>query len=108
MRTLSPTRAAPKRKSNTRRKAADGQRRRRFESALPRFSLVPLLPSSRSISLPRIEWSLPRIRLQWEWLLALLLLLAIGYGLHWTQDDEQFFVYREQVAFENIGYLNAD
>lgn len=107
MRTLSPSRAAPNRKRTTRRKPA-GKQTRRFDSALPRFSLVPLLPTSRSVALPSIEWSLPRIRLHWEWLIALALFAAAGYAGYWTQSDEQFFIYRDRVRFENVGYLNDE
>ncbi len=112
MRTLSPSRAAPNRTSANRKRAPRrkpaSSPRRRFDSALPRFSLVPLLPTGRSISIPRVEWSLPRFRLRWDWLIALALLLVIGYTAYWTQSDERFFIYRDQVRFENVGYLNAD
>ncbi len=51
---------------------------------------------------------MPRIRIRWDWLIALAVVAAIGYGVNWTQSDDRFFIYRERVSFENVGYLNAD
>lgn len=109
MRTLSPTRSTagtPKRSG--RRRTATSTSRRRYDSALPRFLLVPRLPGVENWSWLRWNWQWPRIQIRWNWLLALLLVAGIGYTIYWTQSSDRFFVYRDRVAFENIGYLNAD
>jgi cell division septal protein FtsQ len=83
---------------------------KRFESALPRFTLVPKLESAGKQSRRWWRWlrALPRPSLHWGWLLSLLLVALLAYGVYWTHSDERWFVYRERVEFENVGYLNAD
>lgn len=46
--------------------------------------------------------------MRWDWLWVLLLVGGIGYCAYWTQSSDRFFVYRDRVEFENVGYLNAD
>lgn len=98
--------APVRRRRNARRKQTVNKQLRRFDSALPRFWLKPLLPTVDSRPLPR--FTLPRIHIPWGWLLALLIVGGVGYGIYWTQSDARWFVYREHVQFENLGYLDAE
>ena len=41
-------------------------------------------------------------------ILSLLALIAVGYGLFWIHTDDRFFIYEEDVYFQQLSYLQPD
>lgn len=99
--------AAARRRINQRRRQRLAQRMRRFES------LLPGLPDGRRMTLPQ---PLPRLHLRplWELLCSRLLwivlaVLVVTGGLTaWVALDERWYVYREDVHFNGLSYLDAE
>jgi cell division protein FtsQ len=95
---------AARRRINQRRRQHFTQRMRHFES------LLPSLPDGRRVSLPNL---LPRINLHplWELLRSRLLwiVLVVAGGLvAWVALDERWYVYREDVHFNGLNYLDDE
>ena len=109
-RPTSDRRAAPRIRPSpnhpARRKRQLTQRMRRFEATLTS------LP--RSMTTWRQGWSLPRLAqfgfTGWRMskLLSIVLLLAAVGILAWVHTDDQWFVYRENVQFNKLNYLDAN
>ena len=76
---------------------------RRFES------LLPDAPVARRISLPHVDLSpvlgFMRSRLLW---VVVLVVVAISALVAWVHTDDRWFIYREDVHFNGLSYLDAD
>ena len=76
---------------------------RRFES------LLPDAPVARRISLPHVDLSpmlgFVRSRLLW---VVVLVVVAISALVAWVHTDDRWFIYREDVHFNGLSYLDAD
>lgn len=98
---------AARRRINQRRRLHFTQRMRHFES------LLPSLPDGRRMSLPNLLprvnlhplWELLRSRLLW---IMLTVLVVAGGLVAWVALDERWYVYREDVHFNGLNYLNDE
>lgn len=79
------------------------QRIRPFESLLPSASEQPRL------NLPGVEfgpiWQVLRNRMLWA---AVVVLMVISSVVAWVSLDERWYVYREDVHFNGLNYLDAE
>jgi len=109
-RPTSDTRATPRTRPSpnhpARRKRQLTQRMRRFEAALIR------LP--RTMTAWRRGWSLPQLArfgfTGWRAskLLSIVLLLGATGIIAWVHTDDQWFIYRENVQFNGVNYLDPN
>ena len=78
---------------------------RRFEAVLPALPL----PHMRS-ALPSLDWLNPLRRLTGARLfwIALTMTVALGGLVAWAHLDERWFIYTEDVQFNNLTYLDRD
>jgi hypothetical protein len=98
---------AARRRINQRRRQHFTQRMRHFES------LLPSLPDGRRVSLPNLLprinlhplWELLRSRLLW---IVLAVLVVAGGLVAWVALDERWYVYREDVHFNGLNYLDDE
>lgn len=102
-----PHDAAARRRIHQRQRQQWLRRVRHFELLLPSLPGGERLPLPRT--LPRLElrplWALLRSRLLW---IALALLAAVGGLTAWVALDERWYVYREDVHFNGLSYLDAE
>lgn len=107
-RSAAARRAASRRQANRRRRA---QRKRQFAQQWRHFESA--LSVSRRL-LPDTDWHWPRLGkpsltgFHPSKLLSLALLIGVIGLLYWFQDNDAFFVYRENVHFNGIGYLDQN
>lgn len=101
-----PHDAAARQRINQRRRQQLAQRMRHFES------LLPTLPDGRRVALPRLPhvdlrplWGVLRNRLLW---IMLAVLVMAGALTAWVALDERWYVYREDVHFNGLDYLDAE
>lgn len=95
--------AAARSRVNQKRRQRITRQVRRFESLLPTF------PETGRVALPALNlrpgWGFLRSRLTW----SLLVLLAIAIALvTWVHSDDRWFVYREDVRFTGLTYLDEE
>jgi len=92
------------------RSRASQRRRQKFSRHMRRFeSLLPDAPVARRISLPHVDLSpvlgFVRSRLLW---VVVLVVVAISALVAWVHTDDRWFIYREDVHFNGLSYLDAD
>jgi cell division protein FtsQ len=92
-----------------RRRAAQRQRQRILRRMRPFESLLPGIPVGGRIALPRIElgpvWRLLASRVLW---IVIGVIAAVGGLATWVSLDERWYVYREDVHFNGLNYLDAE
>ena len=102
-RTLDP---AARRRINQRKKQQLTRKMRRFEAVLPASVKLPALRPT----LPQVDWRRP---LRWlagarAFWLTLLVVCALAGLVAWVHLDEYWFIYTEDVQFNNLTYLERD
>ena len=92
-----------------RRRAAQRQRQQMLRRMRPFESLLPGIPAGGRVPLPRIElgpvWRMLTSRLLW---IAIGVVAIIGGVVTWVSLDERWYVYREDVHFNGLNYLDAE
>ncbi|MCL4825966.1 MAG: FtsQ-type POTRA domain-containing protein [Caldilinea sp.] len=92
-----------------RRRAAQRQRQKVLQRMRPFESLLPDIPSGARVPLPRIElgplWRTLTSRLLW---IVIGVAAVIGGLTAWVSLDERWYVYREDVHFNGLNYLDAE
>ncbi len=92
-----------------RNRARQRKRQQIMRRMRPFESLLPSMSGRRRIDLPRVEigpiWRVLRSRTLW---LALAVLVAVGAVTAWVSLDERWYVYREDVHFNGLNYLDAE
>jgi cell division protein FtsQ len=85
------------------------RRLRRFETVIPKVTTAgrALLPDDlRAPQVdPRSLMSVLRSRLLW---MAALVILVLSVAVTWVHTDEHWFIYREDVSFYGLKYLDAE
>jgi len=95
--------AAARRRAAQRQRQQVMQRMRHFES------LLPGIPTRGQVALPHIElgplWRMLTSRLLW---IGIGLVAVVGGLVAWVALDERWYVYREDVHFNGLSYIDAE
>ena len=96
---------AARRRVNQRKKQQFTRKVHRFETLLPAIKLPALRPALPALGFGRpLRW-LARARMVW---LSLLVGVALAGLVAWVHLDEYWFIYTEDVQFNNLTYLERD
>lgn len=109
-RSVNPARSAPRSRTSSNQPA---RRKRQMTKQMRRYSAVfAALPAS--VKGWQQGWhmpTLPRLGIT-RWcaskLLSLLLVASVGSALYWMHTDDRWFIYREDVQFNGLHYLDAE
>ncbi len=92
------------------RSRASQRRRQNFSRHLRHFeSLLPDASTARRIAWPHIDLAplLRFVRSRLLWVIVVLVVTLVGL-VAWVHTDDRWFIYREDVHFNGLSYLDAD